>query len=315
MTGLVSPDVDNAAYRSGFACLVGRPNAGKSTLINRMVGTKIVITSARPQTTRRVVRGVVSREDAQIIVVDTPGLHRPRTLLGERLNDLVRSTWTEVDIVGFCLAANEETGPGDRKLAAEISSIQRGPVVIIVTKIDIATPDQVARRLADASELADQVELDVAAFIPVSAVTGDNVETLMDVISAALPLGPPLFPADQQTDETEESLVAELIREAALADVKEELPHSIAVTVDEMGMREGRPEDKPMLDIFATIHVERDSQKPIIIGKKGAHLKKIGTQSRGNIETLLSIPVYLNLHVRVAKEWQRDPKQLGRLGF
>ncbi len=302
-------------FRSGFVCLVGRPNAGKSTLINRIVGRKIAITSDRPQTTRRTVRGVLTRPDGQLIIVDTPGLHKPRTLLGERLNDLVRSTWTEVDVIGFCLAANEETGVGDRRLASELAEVQRGPVVCVITKTDIATPDQVAARLLSIQELAVKVGLDVAEYVPVSAVSGDNVELLVDLLIARFPLGPQLFPATQDTDESEEDMIAELIREAALSGVKDELPHSIAATIDEMSLREDRPADKPLMDIHATIHVERDSQKPIIIGKGGAHLKSIGTAARANIEKLVGMPVYLNIHVRVAKEWQRDPKQLRRLGF
>lgn len=309
------PPADGVEFRSGFICLVGRPNAGKSTLINRIIGRKIAITSDRPQTTRRTVRGVLTRADGQLIIVDTPGLHKPKTLLGERLNDLVRSTWTEVDAVGFCLAADEQTGVGDRRLAAELAGIQRSPIVCIITKTDVATPDQVAARLTSIQEVAQKVGLDVAEYVPVSAVSGANVDVLVQLLIQQLPTGPQLFPAAQDTDESEEAMVAELIREAALTDVKDELPHSIAATIDEMRLREGRPVDKPLMDIHATIHVERDSQKPIIIGKGGAHLKRIGTAARGNIEVLVGMPVYLNIHVRVAKEWQRDPKQLRRLGF
>lgn len=302
-------------FRSGFVCFVGRPNAGKSTLTNRIIGRKIAITSDRPQTTRRTVRGVLTRPDAQLIVVDTPGLHKPRTLLGERLNDLVRATWTEVDVIGFCLAANEPTGPGDRKLAAELASIQRGPVIAIITKTDVASPEDVAARLSSIQQVAANVGLNVAEYVPLSSVDGGNVDVLVDLLIARMPTGPQLFPATQDTDEPEESMCAELIREAALEDVVEELPHSIAVTIDEMTLREDRPADKPLMDIHATLHVERDSQKPIIIGKGGVRLKKIGSQARKNIEVLLGTPVYLNIHVRVAKEWQRDPKQLRKLGF
>jgi GTPase len=309
------PDDKAGTFRSGFVCLVGRPNAGKSTLINRIIGRKIAITSERPQTTRRTVRGVLTRADGQLIIVDTPGLHKPKTLLGERLNDLVRSTWTEVDVIGFCLAANEQTGVGDRRLATELAEIQRGPVVCIITKTDVATPDQVAARLTSVHDLAEEVGLKVAEYVPLSAVSGSNVDVLVDQLIGLLPTGPQLFPAAQDTDEPEEAMIAELIREAALTDVKDELPHSIAATVDEISLREGRPVDKPLMDIHATIHVERESQKPIIIGKGGSHLKRIGTAARGNIEVLVGMPVYLNIHVRVAKEWQRDPKQLRRLGF
>lgn len=303
-------------YRSGFMCLVGRPNAGKSTLTNALVGTKVAITSDRPQTTRRVVRGIVTTDTSQLIIVDTPGMHRPRTLLGERLNDLIRSTWAEVDVIGFCLAANETTGPGDRKLAADIAAVQRNKViVVIVTKTDIANGEQVAQRLVAAQELAESVGLKVAQYIPVSATAGSNLDVLLECVSAELPPGPKLFPDGEITDESTEQLVAELIREAALKDVVEELPHSIAVTIDEMGLREDRPADRPLMDIHATIHVERSSQKPIVIGKGGQRLKETGSIARASIERLLAVPVYLNLHVRVAKEWQRDPKQLRRLGF
>jgi GTPase len=302
-------------FRSGFVCLVGRPNAGKSTLTNRIIGRKIAITSDRPQTTRRTVRGVLTRPDAQLIVVDTPGLHRPRTLLGERLNDLVRATWTEVDVIGLCLAADEETGPGDRRLAAELASVQRGPVIAVITKTDAPAPEVVAARLASVQQLAESVGLNVAEYVPVSAVDGSNVDVLVDLLIARMPVGPQLFPSTEDTDEPEEAMCAELIRESALEDVVEELPHSIAVTIDEMALREGRAADKPLMDIHATIHVERDSQKPIIIGKGGSRLKKIGSQARKNIEHLLGTPVFLSIHVRVAKEWQRDPKQLRKLGF
>ncbi len=302
-------------FRSGFACLVGRPNAGKSTLTNAMVGSKIAITSDRPQTTRRVVRGIVNRPDAQLIIVDTPGLHRPRTLLGERLNDLVYATWTEVDVIGFCLAADEKTGPGDKFLAGELAKIQRTAVDVVVTKTDVATPEQVMQRLAEAQQLCEEVELKVRNFVPVSAVDGNNVDELIGLFTSDLPEGPPLYSGDTITDEPEEAMIAELIREAALTEVDDELPHSVAVTIDEMSLREDRPDDKPLLDIHATIHVERESQKPIIIGKKGAKLKRIGSNARQGIVKLIGMPVYLNIHVRVAKEWQRDSKQLRRLGF
>ncbi|MEI8081883.1 MAG: GTPase Era [Actinomycetes bacterium] len=302
-------------FRSGFICLVGRPNAGKSTLTNRIVGTKVAITSDRPQTTRRTVRGVLTRQDFQLIVVDTPGLHRPRTLLGERLNDLVRETWTEVDAVGFCAAADEKTGPGDRYLAQQLAQVQRGPVFALITKVDQASPDVIAQRLDSVQTMCADVGLEVAQFVPVSAVDGTNVEVLIDLLAAVMPVGQQLYPSDQLTDESQESMIAELIREVALAGVDDELPHSIAVTIDEMGMRPDRRPDRPLMDIHATIHVERESQKPIIIGKGGSKLRVIGTNARANIEALVGVPVFLDIHVRVAKEWQRDPKQLRRLGF
>jgi len=278
-----------------------------------------VITSDRPQTTRRTVRGVLSRPDGQLVIVDTPGLHKPRTLLGERLNDLVRSTWTEVDAIGFCVAANEKTGPGDRNLAREIAGLKgKKPVFVVVTKTDIASRDQIATRLVSMQRACTEEGLEAAQFVPLSSVDGSNVDELVEMLIAAMPAGPALYPATEITDEPEQSLIAELIREAALAGVNDELPHSIAVTIDEMSTRDAGRDSRggsPMVDIHATIHVERESQKPIIIGKGGVRLKAIGSKARVGIESLLGTQVYLNIHVRVAKEWQRDPKQLRRLGF
>jgi GTP-binding protein Era len=295
-------------HRSGFACFVGRPNAGKSTLTNALVGSKIAITSSKPQTTRHAIRGIVHREDAQLVLVDTPGLHRPRTLLGQRLNDVVHSTWSEVDIVGFCVPANEKIGPGDRFIATELKKIaKRTPVIGIVTKSDLVSPEQIAQQL-----LALQEVMDFADLIPVSAVDNFQVAALTDLLVGKLPEGPPLYPDGDLTDEPEQTLVSELIREAALEGVRDELPHSIAVTVEEMIPHEGRDD---MIDIHAFLYVERPSQKGIILGHKGERLKKVGAEARKHIEALLGSKVYLDLHVKVAKEWQRDPKQLRRLGF
>ena len=295
-------------HRSGFACFVGRPNAGKSTLTNSLVGTKVAITSSKPQTTRHAIRGIVHREDAQLVIVDTPGLHRPRTLLGQRLNDLVYSTWSEVDVVGFCVPANEKIGPGDRFIANELRKIaKRTPVIGIVTKTDLATQQQIAEQL-----LALQEVMDFAELIPVSAVDGFQVKALEDLLVARLPEGPQLYPDGDLTDEPEQTLVAELIREAALEGVRDELPHSIAVTVEEMLPHEGRDD---MVDVHALLYVERPSQKGIILGHKGERLRTVGSQARGHIEALLGTKVYLDLHIKVAKDWQRDPKQLRRLGF
>ncbi|HEV7977285.1 MAG: GTPase [Actinomycetota bacterium] len=295
-------------HRSGFACFVGRPNAGKSTLTNALVGTKIAITSSKPQTTRHAIRGIVHRDDAQLILVDTPGLHRPRTLLGQRLNDVVHSTWSEVDIVGFCVPANEKIGPGDRFIAAELAKIaKRTPVIGIVTKTDLVKPEQIAEQL-----MALQKVMEFAELIPVSAVDGFQVESLKDLLVSKLPEGPQLYPDGDLTDEPEQTLVGELIREAALEGVRDELPHSIAVTIEEMIPREGRDD---LLDIHAFLYVERPSQKGIILGHKGERLKQVGTEARKHIEALLGTRVHLDLHIKVAKEWQRDPKQLRRLGF
>ena len=302
-------------HRSGFASLVGRPNVGKSSLTNAMVGSKVAITSSRPQTTRHAIRAIVNRPEAQIIMVDTPGLHRPRTLLGERLNDLVRTTWAEVDIVGLCLPADQRPGPGDSYIASEVAKLRRKPVFLVITKMDLVNSAAGLAAVAAAHELVSGTGLNVAEVVPVSAHDGSNVETLVKLLGATLPEGPALYPDDVVTEEPEAVLVAELIREAALEGVREELPHSIAVTVDEMSLRAGRDKDHPLVDIYASIHVERDSQKPILIGKKGARLADIGRRSRAGIEALLGTPVYLDLHVRVAKDWQRNPKQLKRLGF
>jgi GTP-binding protein Era len=299
-------------FRSGFACVVGRPNAGKSTLTNALVGQKVAITSGRPQTTRHTIRGIVHRADAQLVLVDTPGLHRPRTLLGERLNDLVRDTLTEVDVVLFCLPADQKVGPGDRFIAAQLADL-RVPVVAVVTKADVVGRGRLAEHLLAVSALGEWADI-----VPVSAVEGYQVDVLVDVVVGHLPPGPPLYPDGELTDEPEAVMVAELVREAALEGVRDELPHSLAVVVDEIVPREGtggadgRP---PMLDVRVNLFVERDSQKAIIIGKGGERLRDVGTRARRGIEALLGARIFLDLHVKVAKDWQRDPKQLGRLGF
>ncbi|MQW75418.1 GTPase Era [Nocardioides sp. dk4132] len=303
------------AHRSGFASFVGRPNAGKSTLTNALVGAKVVITSSKPQTTRTVVRGIVHRPHAQLVLVDTPGLHRPRTLLGERLNDLVKTTLAEVDVVAACFPANEKIGPGDRFIVNEMAKVKRTKKVAIATKTDLATPEQIGQHLLDIAALGREVGVEWAEVVPVSASAGNQVDLLADLLIQLLPEGPQLYPDGDLSDAPEEILVAELIREAALEDVRDELPHSIAVVVEEMRLREDRPEDRPLLDIHANVYVERDSQKGIIIGHKGARLRKIGTDSRRQIEALLGTPVYLDLHVKIAKDWQRDPRQLRKLGF
>jgi GTP-binding protein Era len=295
-------------HRSGFACLVGRPNAGKSTLTNALVGQKVAITSSRPQTTRHTVRGIVHREDAQLILVDTPGLHRPRTLLGQRLNDLVLETLSEVDVIGFCLPADQKVGPGDRFIAEQLASVRRTPVVAIVTKADAVDRARLAEHLVAVSQLGEWAEV-----VPVSAVDGFQVDVVADLLVGHLPEGPPLYPEGELTDEPEAVMVAELVREAALEGVRDELPHSLAVVVEEMVPREGR--DDGMLDVHVILFVERDSQKGIVIGKGGQRLREVGSRARHQIEALLGTKVFLDLRVKVAKDWQRDPKQLARLGF
>lgn len=297
-------------FRSGFVCLVGRPNTGKSTLTNALVGSKVAITSNRPQTTRHTIRGIVHRDDFQIVLVDTPGLHRPRTLLGKRLNDLVRETYSDVDVIGLCIPADEDIGPGDRWIYEQIrESAARTTLVVIVTKIDKVARDRVAAQLmAVDQEFGEHA----AAIVPVSATTGAQVDVLIGVLADHLEPGPAYYPDGELTDEPEETLMAELIREAALEGVRDELPHSLAVVIDEVAPREDRDD---LIDVHAILYVERDSQKGIVIGKGGARLKEVGTNARRQIEKLLGTKVYLDLRVKVAKNWQQDPKQLGRLGF
>jgi GTPase len=296
-------------FRSGFVCFVGRPNTGKSTLTNALVRTKVAITSNRPQTTRHTIRGIVHRENFQIILVDTPGLHRPRTLLGQRLNDLVKDTYSEVDVIGLTIPADEKIGPGDRWICEQIRTVAPyTTLMVVVTKIDKVSRDRVAAQLMAVSEL---VGTD-AEIVPVSATTGENLDVLIDVLAAQLPPGPAFYPDGELTDEPEEVLMAELIREAALEGVRDELPHSLAVVIEEVSPREGRDD---LIDVHANLFVERDSQKGIVIGKGGARLREVGTAARTQIEKLLGTKVYLDLRVKIAKNWQRDPKQLGRLGF
>ncbi|MEO7422585.1 MAG: GTPase Era [Ornithinibacter sp.] len=301
-------------YLAGFACLIGRPNAGKSTLTNALVGTKVAITSSKPQTTRHTIRGIVTTGGRQLILVDTPGLHKPRTLLGERLNDLVRMTLLEVDVIGFCLPSDQRIGPGDQFIARELAELGRGkrtPVVAIATKSDTVDRQRLAEHLISIDRLGDW-----DAIVPCSATRGDQVADVADVLSERLPTSPgPLYPDGVLTDEPEAVMIAELVREAALEGVRDELPHSLAVVVEEITPREGRPEDRPLLDVRVNVFVERDSQKAIVIGRGGSRLREVGTNARHGIEAILGQRVHLDLHVKVAKDWQRDPKQLRRLGF
>ncbi len=303
-----------AGYTAGFACIVGRPNAGKSTLTNALVGEKVAITSSKPQTTRHAIRGIVTTDTSQLVLVDTPGLHKPRTLLGERLNDLVRDTLLEVDVIGFCLPADQRPGPGDTFIARELAELRRArrtPVVAIATKSDRVDKQRLAEHLIAIDQLGDWTEI-----VPCSATRGDQVEEVREVLAAHLPPSPgPLYPEGSVTDEPGVVMIAELVREAALEGVRDELPHSLAVVVDEIVPREGRPEDDPMSDVRVHVFVERESQKAIVIGRGGSRLREVGTTARRGIEEVLGHRVYLDLHVKVAKDWQRDPKQLQRLGF
>ncbi len=293
-------------YRAGFVSFVGRPNVGKSTLMNALVGEKVAITSSKPQTTRRAIRGVVHLEHGQLIIVDTPGMHRPRTLLGERLNSVVQDTLADVDVVGFCVPANEKLGPGDRYISEQLDSFPRAKKVAIVTKIDSTSRPAVAQQLQAVSELRSW-----DAIVPISATDGIQLDVLANQLLELMPVSEALYPPDAVTDEGLESRIAELIREAALEGVQDELPHSIAVTIDDLVERE----DKDLLEVYANLFVERDSQKGIIIGHKGERLQDVGARARAQIEPLVGRQVFLSLRVKVAKEWQRDAKQLGRLGF
>ena len=298
-------------FRAGFVSIVGRPNVGKSTLTNALVGAKIAITSGRPETTRHNIRGIVHGEGYQLVLVDTPGYHRPRTLLGKRLNDMVREALSEVDVVLFCLPADQRIGPGDQFIARELRGIKR-PIIAVATKCDAVPRERVMKHLLSIEKLGEW-----AAIVPVSSVEGKGIDHLREVLAQTVPLSPPLYPEGDVTDESRDTLIAEFIREAALEGVRDELPHSLAVQVEEIIERPRREGDDrpPMLDIHVNVYVERDSQKAIIIGRKGSRLKQIGTQARAHIEELLGRRVYLDLHVRTAKDWQSDPKMLGRLGF
>lgn len=311
---IVVPDFPED-FRAGFACIVGRPNAGKSTLTNAMVGAKIAITSGRPQTTRHNVRGVIHKDNAQIVLVDTPGLHRPRTLLGKRLNDLVRETLVDVDVVVFCIPANEKIGPGDRFITRDLAEL-RTPVVAVVTKADTVTREALAAQLLAVSELGEWADI-----VPVSAQRNEQIDVLEEVLLKYMPLSPPLYPTGEITDEPQQVMIAELVREAALEGVRDELPHSLAVVVDEIADPDDEREVGHIkgvggrLQVRVSLVVERDSQKAIIIGKGGRRLKEVGVTARKGIEKLLGRKVYLDLHVRTAKDWQSDPKALARLGF
>jgi GTP-binding protein Era len=296
----------SGGFRAGFATFVGRPNVGKSTLTNALVGEKVAITSSKPQTTRRAIRGIVHRASGQLVLVDTPGMHRPRTLLGERLNDVVQSTIAEVDVVCLCVPANEKLGPGDRFINEQLDRFPKAKKVAIVTKTDAAPKTAVAEQLLAVSGLREWDTI-----IPVSALTGEQLGILADELVALMPESEPLYPHEAVTEEGLEERIAELIREAVLEGVSDELPHSIAVTVDDLVERE----DKDLLEVYANLWVERDSQKGIVIGHRGARLAEVGARARASIEPLVGRQVFLSLRVKVAKDWQRDAKQLGRLGF
>ena len=302
-------------FRSGFACIVGRPNVGKSTLTNQLVGQKISIISKQPQTTRHAIRGIVHNEKGQIVLVDTPGIHKPKTLLGSKLNELVKQTWSEVDVIIFCIPADQKIGPGDKFIAQEIMKYSKKPKIGVLTKIDSVKQNLIAERLVELDKLAKELKFEWEEIIPISSQTGENLDNLIGLIIKYLPEGPELYPQEVITDESIETMISEYIREAALEDLRQELPHSLAVVVLKIETDEDRPADKPLMKIYAEIYVERDSQKGIIIGNKGSKLKEIGSTSRKQIENLVGMKVYLDLQVKVALNWQTDQNQLTKLGF
>lgn len=296
-------------FRAGFIAIVGRPNTGKSTLVNALVGTKIVITSHHPNTTRNPIRGIINRDSFQMIVVDTPGMHKPKTALGTRLNSMVSENMVSTDAVVLCLPANEEIGAGDEYIAKQLRSSQ--VVFLVVTKVDTISKSDLAAKLLSVTDFARRVSQENAEIIPISAKNLDQTDLLLDLLAKKLPESPALYPTDINTDQAQELMFADLIREAAIEELYEELPHSVMVTIEEMGQRE----NGKIFDISATLHVERDSQKGIIIGPQGGKLKAIGTIARKSIENILGVQVFLQIHVKVSKEWQKDPKLLAKLGF
>ena len=296
-------------FKAGFIAIVGRPNTGKSTLVNALVGTKIVITSHHPNTTRNPIRGIINRDNFQMIVVDTPGMHKPKTALGTRLNSMVNENINSTDAVVLCLPANEDIGAGDEYIVKQIKSRQE--VFLVVTKVDTVSKSELAAKLVLVTEFAQKVGQEKAEIIPISAKNLEQTDLLLDLLAKKLPISPALYPTDINTDQVQELMFADLIREAAIEELYEELPHSVMVTIEEMGERD----NGKIFDISATLHVERDSQKGIIIGPQGSKLKAIGSTARKSIENIVGLQVFLQIHVKVSKEWQKDPKLLAKLGF
>ena len=296
-------------FKAGFIAIVGRPNTGKSTLVNTLVGTKIVITSHHPNTTRNPIRGIINQDSFQMIVVDTPGMHKPKTALGTRLNSMVNENINSTDAVVLCLPANEDIGAGDEYIAKQIKGRQE--VFLVVTKVDTVSKSELAAKLVLVTEFAQKVGQEKAEIIPISAKNLEQTNLLLDLLAKKLPISPALYPTDINTDQVQELMFADLIREAAIEELYEELPHSVMVIIEEMGERD----NGKIFDISATLHVERDSQKGIIIGPQGTKLKAIGSTARKSIENIVGLQVFLQIHVKVSKEWQKDPKLLAKLGF
>ena len=289
--------------RSGFVAVVGRPNVGKSTLVNALVGGKVAITSDKPQTTRSTIRGILDTAGAQVVFVDTPGFHKPRTLLGERLNDAVRAAWSDVELALFVVDGAAGIGGGDRMMAAELPS--ETEIFCVVNKIDALSKSKIAQQLTFATELGDFAE-----FVPVSARTGEQVDVLRELVIDRMPAGPLYYPAGSRSDQPPPRFVAELVREKLLKRTFEELPHSIAVVTDDYEER-----DDGLLSIRASIYVERESQKGIVVGKGGETIKAVGTEARREIEALFGRKVFIELRAKVEKDWQRHAESLERLGF
>jgi GTP-binding protein Era len=298
------------AFRSGIATLVGRPNVGKSTLLNQMVGTKVSIVSDRPQTTRNQVRGVWNGNGAQVVLIDTPGIHKPKTELGRRLNQRSIDTLSAVDVICFLIDATAPIGAGDRYIAGLVAEVDT-PVILIVNKVDAASPTDILGHLGGAAGTLG----DFAAYVPLSAHTGEGTDALLGEITARLPEGPLYYPDGVVTDQPDTFLAGELLREKLLAVAREELPHSLAVTVEEIEERPAEGDREPLLVLRAVVRVERDSQKGIVIGKGGVVIRDAGTAARMELEALLGTKVLLETHVKVEKDWQRRPDALDRLGL
>ncbi|MFC5604054.1 GTPase Era [Sporosarcina koreensis] len=296
---------DSNNFKSGFISIIGRPNVGKSTFLNRVVGQKIAIMSDKPQTTRNKVQGVVTTENSQLVFIDTPGIHKPKHKLGDFMVKSARNTLKEVDVIMFMVNANEPIGGGDRFIIDLLQNTET-PVFLVINKIDLVHPDDLLTIITSYTE-----EYDFAEIVPLSALNGNNVERLMETLTDYLPEGPKYYPDDQVTDHPERFIISEFIREKVLHLTREEIPHSVAVVIEKIE----RDESRGLVDVAATIVVDRDSQKGIVIGKKGALLKEIGTKARHDIEMLLGSKVYLELWVKVQKDWRNKPGQLREFGF